>query len=186
MKKIVILLLAALLVVGLAACGADVTTGATESNNSSTSGNNQTTSPTESTGDNTVPEEYFCFTYQGVELIPGALFDASVLPEPESTYEVPSCAIEGMDVVYNYGTFEITVFDDGTKGVIYSIYMIDANTPTNEGLYMGDGADTVLSLYGGEYTEDGTQWTYVKGDTMLCVIYNNDCVVSIEFRMVTE
>lgn len=186
MKKIVILLLAVLLVLGLAACGGESTTGTTEKTNNSTSGNDQTTAPTESAGENTVPVEYFSFTYEGVELIPGTLFDASVLPEPESTYEVPSCAIEGTDVVYNYGTFEITVFDDGTQGVIYSIYMIDANTPTDEGLYMGDGGDVVASIYGSDYTEDGTQWSYVKGETMLCVIFNNDCVVSIEFRMVTE
>ncbi len=186
MKKIVILMLAALLVLGLAACDSGATNGSTESTKNSTSGGDPATSATESTGADTNPEEYFCFTYQGVELIPGAVFDASVLPEPESTYEVPSCAIEGMDVVYNYGLFEITVFDDGSKAVIYSIYMLDANTPTNEGLYMGDGSDVVANIYGTEYTEDGTEWSYVKGDTILSVIFNNDCVVSIEFRMVTE
>lgn len=186
MKKIVILLLAVLLLANLAACGTESTTGTTEGTQNSTSSTNPTSSATDPTGGNTEPEEYFCFTYQGVELIPGALFNASVLPEPESVYEVPSCAIEGMDVVYNYGAFEITVFDDGTNAVIYSIYMLDANTPTNEGLYLGDGSDVVQTIYGGEYTEDGTEWSYRKGDTLLCMIFNNDCVVSIEFRMVTE
>ena len=58
-----------------------------------------------------VLREAFSFQANGVELLPGAVFDASVLPEVSSIYQVPSCAIVGTDNVYNYETFELTAFE---------------------------------------------------------------------------
>ena len=117
-----------------------------------------------------------------MELTPGQAFDAAALPEANSVYQVPSCAIEGTDNVYNYGTIEVTAFDDGNGEVIYSVYIMDANTPTNEGLYIGDTLDHIVAAYGEDYTREGNQITYQKGDTLLIIILGGEYVQSIDFR----
>ena len=133
-----------------------------------------------------VVREDFSFLAEGVELVPGAVFDPSVLPEPSSIYQVPSCAIVGTDNVYNYETFELTAFDDGEKEVIYSILLLDPNITTQEGLALGDDAAKVTQLYGSDYVQEGTAWIYPAETSMLDLIIQADHVVSIEYRMETE
>lgn len=179
MKKWIALLMA-LLLVALTACGTQ------------TPDVDPTTQPTtekpvdDETGPTTEPaaEEYFSFTYEGVELIPGAAFDPAQLPEADSVFEVPSCAIEGTDNVYCYPTFELTAYNDGTGEVIYSIYLLDADTPTAEGLYVGDDLTRVTELYGTDYAENDTELTFTKGDTTLNLLLDGETVISIEYRMV--
>ena len=129
-----------------------------------------------------VDEDVFSFTYQGVTLVPGNAFDSAALPEAESVYQVPSCAIEGTDNVYSYGDIEVTAFNDGNGEVIYSVYIVDANTPTAEGLYIGDTLDQVIAVYGEDYTQENGQVTYQKGNTLLVIILDGDYVASIDFR----
>ena len=178
MKKIIALLLTLAVLVCLAACETEPA---------------QTSQPTESaevpTQEATVPQdtapaaqEVFSFPIGGVELIPGAAFDAAVLPEPVSIYQVPSCAFQGTDNVYDYGTAEVTVFDDGKQPIIYSVYLVGANTTTPEGLYLGDPAAQVDKLYGTQRTENGTELVYQKGETLLIIILDNGNVASIEYR----
>ena len=182
MKKILILLLVVLLVT-LAACqngqGTEQTPTTTEPAEVEV-----TTTEEEQTGE--VIEEGYSFTLEGVQLVPGQAFDPDALPEAAFIYEVPSCAIEGTDQVYNYETVEVTAYDDGTGPVIYSIYLVDVDTTTEEGLYLGDDLTQVEALYGTDYISDGTQITYTKGETMLILLMENDCVISVEYRMVTE
>ena len=181
MKKILLLILALTLLVSLAACGDQPATPTTTEDNAPVVEN--------TTEDNvqTPPEEKgYTFVLENVELIPGAAFDTSVLPEAGSVYEVPSCAIEGTDKVYNYGVVEVTAFDDGTGPVIYSIYLLDIDTTTTEGLYLGDDLAQVESLYGTDYTENGTELIFTKGSSELRLLMEDGCVVSIEYRMVTE
>ena len=117
-----------------------------------------------------------------MKLIPGAAFDPSVLPEANDMFEVPSCAIEGTDNVYSYGDIEVTAFNDGSGEVIYSVYIVDANTPTAEGLYIGDTLDQVIAVYGEDYTQENGQVTYQKGNTLLVIILDGDYVASVDFR----
>lgn len=128
----------------------------------------------------------YSFTAEGVELIPGAAFDPAVLPEAASVYTVPSCAIEGTDNVYNYETFEVTAYNDGIGEVIYSIYIIDPNISTPEGLALGDSLDRVVELYGDGYVVSGTAYDYSSEGTMLSIIIQGDTVASMEYRMITE
>ena len=187
MKKITVLLLALCLLAALAACNpqqADPTQPPETSNVP-----NSTTPPETVSGDTQPPqtqdEEGYAFTLNGIALIPGALFDESKLPEAASVFQVPSCAIEGTDNVYNYNTVEVTVFDDGSAPVIYSIYLVDPNTATDEGLYQGDELAAVERIYGTQYTKNGAELVFQKGQTQLRIIVSNDVVTSIEYRMVT-
>lgn len=177
MKNLICVFLTLVLLLSLAACGG-ATPPATDS----------TPAPSDSTPveEEKKPEEAFFFISEDVKLIPGAAFDPSVLPEANDMFEVPSCAIEGTDNVYSYDAFELTAYNDGTGEVIYSIYLLDPNVTTQEGLYLGDDLATVESIYGTDYAENDGELVYTKGATELRIILEEDLVASIEYRMVTE
>ena len=125
----------------------------------------------------------FRFLYEGATLIPGEVFEQSVLGEYSEVSEVPSCAFDGNDRVYNYVTFELTAYVDGEEERIYSIYFIDPNLPTTEGLCMGDTVDDMKSLYGEDYEMVGTSYDYTRENTVLSIVTQNDVVVGIEYRL---
>ena len=178
MKKLFAALLALAMVLSLAACGEDAPA-ATQPN--AATNPPQPTFGTAAT--NPIDTKTFAFTFADTQLIPGAAFDASALPEASGVMQVPSCAFEGTDNAYNYDAFELTAYNDGSGEVIYSIYLLDPNTPTDEGLYLGDDFAQATMLYGDEYTENGTQITYTRGNTQLILILQDDVVTSIEYRM---
>lgn len=125
----------------------------------------------------------FSFVYEGATLVPGELVDHSVLPKYSDVAEVPSCAFGGNDNVYNFKVFELTAYVDGDEERVYSIYFMDPNLPTTEGLRLGDTVDDMKSLYGEDYEEEGTSYIYTRGETSLIIITKNDIVVSIEYRL---
>lgn len=125
----------------------------------------------------------FNFVYKGVALIPGELVDPSVLPECSNVAEVPSCAFDGNDKVYNFAAFELTAYFDENKEHIYSIYLIDSNLSTAEGLCFGDTVDDMKRIYGGNYETEGTAYIYTRGETTLNIITNNNVVTSMEYRL---
>jgi hypothetical protein len=185
MKKYLLLLLFPLMLTALVACSEktpSVVPSSPTSGQNTTQPTTEATQPEDTTAD--TAEELFFFQYEGVKLIPGEDFDPTVLPEADSVFEVPSCAIEGTDNVYSYPPFELTAYNDGTGEVIYSIYLVDADTPTMEGLFVGDDLATVTELYGTDYTENDTELTFTKGDTTLNLIMDGETVISIEYRMV--
>lgn len=189
MKKLIAMILALTMVLCLTACGGDEEAGQQQTIGGSvteaTKGAEETEAPTE--GAAVVPGgAVFAFTYEGVDIIPGEAFDASKLPEAASLYQVPSCALEGTDNVYNYETFEVTAYDEGNGEFVYSIYFIDPNLTTNEGLAMGDDLAKAVELYGENYEEVDGEYVYTSANTQLRLIVENDTVVSIELRMVTN
>ena len=183
MKRIFALILALVMVLCITACGGSGNADAEIGGGGAQSGSVDMGETKEETKEETVDEGVFSFTYEGVELVPGAAFDASVLPEADSVFTVPSCAIEGTDNVYSYGTFEVTAYDEGNGEHIYSIYFVDANITTNEGLAVGDTKDKVIEIYGDNFTDNNGECTYKKGDTLLVIVFQNDTVLSIDFRL---
>lgn len=146
----------------------------------------ETTAAPEETQASVVDQDPFCFTFEGVMLTPGTVYDATALPEPNSVYQVPSCAIEGTDNVYSFDTVEITAFHDGTQEIIYAIAIFDPNVCTDEGLYLGDDAARVVELYGENHTENGTAMVYTRGNTMLTIILQGGFVADMEFSWIAE
>lgn len=130
-----------------------------------------------------VEEGVFGFLYDGVTLVPGEVFDSSVLGKCSGVAEVPSCAFDGNDRVYNYEKFELTAYIDGEEERIYSIYFIDPNLATTEGLCLGDDVENMKSLYGENYEAEGNSYDYTRGNTVLAIVTQNDMVFSIEYRL---
>lgn len=134
-------------------------------------------------------EGVFSFLYEGVSLVPGEFVDCSALPKYSSVAEVPSCAFGGNDKVYNFKAFELTTHIDEEGEIVYSIYFIDPNLPTTEGLRLGDTAEDMISLYGENYEAeetaqiDTTVYTYTREETSLIIITQNDNVIGMEYRL---
>lgn len=125
----------------------------------------------------------FGFLYEGVTLTPGEPFDRSTLEGYSEVSEVPSCAFDGNDNVYNYGAFELTTYVEEGGERVYAVYFIDSNLPTTEGLCLGDTVEDMKSLYGENYVMEETAYIYTRGETLLTVIARDDIVVSIEYRL---
>lgn len=125
----------------------------------------------------------FGFLYEGITLIPGEIFDSSSLKDYTEVSEVPSCAFEGNDRVYNYEAFELTAYIDGETERIYSIYLLDPNQRTAEGLGFGDSMKNMTELYGENYEAVGNSYVYTREDTALSFIIQNDMIIGIEYRL---
>ena len=193
MKKFIAALLALTMLLALAACGStEQPQETTQPAPVETTSAPQETAAPETTAAPEVTEapaavqDPFCFTFEGVVLTPGTVYDSAALPEPISVYQVPSCAIEGTDNVYSFDTLEITAFHDGTQEIIYAIAIFDPNVCTDEGLYLGDDAARVVELYGENYIENGTAMVYTRGNTMLTIILQGGFVADMEFSWITE
>ena len=179
------MLLALLMLLSLTACGAEeesdadlvITRAPEEAKDASEAAAEETAAPEEKM------ETPFVFVYEGVELMPGQAFDAAVLPAADAVSQVPSCALEGTDNAYNYTAFELTAFDDGNGEVIYSIYLLDANLATPEGLALGDDEAKIVELYGEDFVREGTSYVYTREGTVLSLIVQDGTVISIEYRM---
>ncbi len=183
MKRKIIILIAVLLVVGaLTACSQKEPT-PTVDNPGPTKPTATQPDPTQTVPNSPDAAEYY-FMADTVKLIPGEKFDAAALPEPSATFEIPSCAFEGTDKVYNYETFEVTAFNDGTNEVIYSVYLLEPTVKTPEGLAVGDDAAEIKKLYGDPKQVNGNEWVYTNGKVDIYMIVNNETVISIEYRMV--
>lgn len=161
MKKLIAIVLAALMLCAMTAC--------TENEGTPT-----TTTPTKVEG--------YTFTFQGLDLVPGADFDAAALSIVES-FENPNCAGEGKFITYLHDGMELTVNTNGDKTVVYSVFITDPNLATNEGLHLGDDLAAVTAAYGEATSEDDGLLTYVKNKTHLVIQLENELVTAIEFRL---
>ena len=187
MKKILAMILALMMVLSLAACGGEEESAGQQQVNLGevTEATKGAEENADAAGEAVTTGTVFVFTYEGANIIPAEPFDPSVLPAAASVYEVPSCALEGTDNLYNYESFEITAFNDGNGEVVYSIYFIDPNLTTTEGLALGDSLEKVVELYGDGYEDLNGELVYTCLNTQLRLIVEGDVVVSIEYRMVT-
>lgn len=103
------------------------------------------------------------------------------LLEPNSTYEAPSCARLGEEVIYTYSGFSLSAYKEGEKEVLQSILITDDSVTTKEGLFIGADEKKVIELYGNTLKKSGVL-AYPKGETKLLVVIEKEKVLSIEYR----
>ena len=182
MKKIIVLMLALVLAVSMVACGDDApaTNPAAVITKATTPVENPTepaaTQPSTSVGG-------FVFAAEGENLVMGQMFDGSLLSEPKSMVELPSCAIDGVDYIYTYEGFELTASDEGDGAYITAILILEDGA-TTEGVKIGDEESKITATYGDDCENDGVQYTYEIGGTQLIFLVQDGIISSIEYRMV--
>ena len=97
------------------------------------------------------------------------------------TKESPSCAFDGMDIVYIYPGFDLYAFDDGSGNkVITQLVLRDDTVQTREGAYIGMDIGHVEKMY--TAVEDGkNSLSMTRGNCTLLIIFKDGVVSSIQY-----
>lgn len=164
MKKIVAFLLAMLLLLSMAACD---------------SGENNPTSQ---------PKETFTFTYNGtkISLNADAAPIVAALGTPKSYTEEPSCAFDGIDKTYYYGSFYMSTYPMNGKDYVFSIWFADDSVATQEGIRIGSAKTAVEAAYGADTFNGSNAYVVNKGETKLTVILKDDAVSSVQYEVIVD
>ncbi|MBE6934096.1 MAG: hypothetical protein E7462_03500 [Ruminococcaceae bacterium] len=167
MKKLIALMMAVAMVLCFAAC------------------DNGTAPDTQGT----VPaEKSFTFTYQGTEITFGAPAEPilAALGEEKTYTESASCAFEGLDKTYGYGSFYLTTYPMDGKDYIYAWYFVDDMVENEEGIHIGSTQAEVEKAYGKDGFNGTNSYTMKKGNGMLVILLENELVSSIQYTMLTD
>ena len=187
-KKISSLLLVTMLI--LAGCGgSNASSDNTANNNSSNTGTADTQISTEAdvvenNTEATPALSGYVFSHNGVDFtVDMEVADViAALGEPTSYYEVPSCAFEGLEKIYDYSSFEITTYEVDDVDYIANIYLKDDLVTTPEGISLYMTSADLTSAYGDNYTASEGQYVFTKDNSKLIVIVNSDSeILSIQY-----
>lgn len=127
----------------------------------------------------------YYFEINGTAVVPGMTQEALLaIGDPDSTFEAPSCAGEGTDYTYTYGSVEITTVPNA-QGVneVDAIVLKDDLTATPEGVSLFMSLEDMTAAYGDGYTLSGSAYIYVKGGVQLQFIVENDEITSIQYTL---
>lgn len=174
MKKILSLILALCLMLCLAACGDSPDTPET------TTGSN-TNVPTPAT-------DGYVFNYNGTALVmhDNAANVLAALGEPKTYTEEASCAFDGKDKTYYFGSFYLQTYPIGDQDYIYGVWFADDSVTTDEGVYIGMAQKDVEAAYGADAYNGSNAYILTKGATRLTVIITEGVVSSIQYDAVVE
>ena len=104
------------------------------------------------------------------------------LGEADSYFESPSCAFQGIDKTYTYGSIEIDTYPTDEKDFVSAVIFKDDSVATLEGVSIGDSLEKVREVYGSEGSGEGGMVVYEKDAMKLCFIIQDDAVAAIEYR----
>ncbi len=177
MKKLICTLM--LLCLVLTACGGnDATTGTQPSQNNSTASTNSAQS-----GTNTPVASGYVFTYKEVSIQMNAEASTIVaaLGEPKSYTEETSCAFDGLDKTYYYGSFYMQTYPLAGKDYVYSLWIVDDSVTTPEGLYIGAPQAQVEQVFGTDGYNGSNAFILVKDACQLTIIITDGVISSIQY-----
>lgn len=128
-------------------------------------------------------EKGYLFKYNGVTV--GIDMEAApiieALGEADSYFEAPSCAFEGMDKMYTYGSFEIDTYEQNGKDYISSVVFKDDMIATPEGVSLFMKKEDITKAYGDTYTEEHGMLIYEKDGMKLKFLIEDDEITLIEY-----
>ena len=133
-------------------------------------------------------QEGFAFTYHTVQITPGAEAESilEALGEPKSYTEEPSCAFDGMDKTYYYGSFYLSTYPLEGKDYVQRIWLADDSVATAEGIRIGSGQAEVEKAYGANFFNGSNAFISTKGNTRLTVIIEDGIVSSIQYEVIID
>lgn len=168
MKKLIAMLLAVAVILCFAAC--------------------QPTE-TENPGESKEPvQDSYSFTYKGTKIAlhaPAEQVIAALGTADEYTEET-SCAFDGLDKTYRYGSVYLQTYPLGDKDYIYGWWFVDDLVENDEGICIGSSLTDVQAAYGSEGYNGSNAYQIKKGSGMLTIILENEIVTSVQYAIVTE
>ncbi len=188
MKKLILLTLALCLM--LCACGGETTPETTgmEIINPQPEPPDETEPGIEPHATTPATADGFTFTYNGTTITMHAPAASIVeaLGEPKKYTESASCAFEGLDKTYYYGSFYLDTYPLNGEDYVYGWWFADDTLATEEGIYIGATQQQVEAAYGAEAFNGTNAYTVKKNDTMLTVILEDGLVSSIQYAIILE
>lgn len=171
MRKKLFLLIIFSLILTFVGCGSD-----TKSDTDAPSANNETAVAAHS------------FSYNNIKIEMGTVANdvLSKLGEPKSVTEETSCAFEGMDKTYYFGSFYVTTYPNGDKENFYSAWFVDDSLTTEEGIYIGASKAAVDTAYGADSFNGTNAYIINKGASKLTVILTDDVVSAITYDAIID
>lgn len=191
MKRLLSLSLALIMALALTACGPKEkpNDGSQAGSNPGTDASQSADQSSASTGDASVegPEvesgSAYTFHYKGCDLPMNAEFAPllAFIGEPDNYFEAESCAFQGLDKTYTYADMELLTYPVDGVDYISSIRLLADTAATPEGITIGSTPEEVEAAYGPDFQESAGQYTYVEGDTMLAILFQDGKAISVEY-----
>ncbi len=176
MKKLIYALLCACMLASLTACGGD------------NSGDNKKETAVKKEENNANKGEGFAFDYKGTKITMNAETKSilAALGEPKSMTEEPSCAFDGNDKTYYYGSFYMQTYTMKNVDYVYCLWFADDTVSTEEGIFIGATEDEVKKAYGEDSYNGKNAYIVTKGDSKLTVIVKDGAVSNITYDAIVE
>lgn len=106
----------------------------------------------------------------------------AALGEPKNYTEETSCAFEGLDKTYYYGSFYLSTYPKAGKDYIYSIWFVDDGVSTAEGIRIGSTQAEVEAAYGSSGFNGINAYNVIDTETQLTIILIDGTVSSIQYK----
>lgn len=133
-------------------------------------------------------EENLTFVYHGVAISPHG--DAApvieALGEPKSYTEEASCAFEGLDKTYYYGSIYISTYPLDGKDYIYTLWFADDTVTTAEGIRIGSARSEVEKAYGDDYFNGTNTCELTKGNSKLTILVTDGLVSAVRYEGIPD
>ncbi len=187
MKKLLCVLLAAAALLSLTACAPSGEPAPKEPTPTPPPGVTQAPTAQPESTESAPSEEAdgLSFVYNGTAIQPNAPAEPilSALGEPKSYTEETSCAFDGLDKTYFYGSFYLQTYPAADGERVFCLWLVDDAVATPEGVYIGSTEQQVKDAYG-EDSLDGNSCIVTQGDCKLTVILTDGVVSSIQYDAV--
>lgn len=129
-------------------------------------------------------QENFAFTYNGVEIVLHA--DAApvieALGEPKRYTEETSCAFEGLDKTYYYGSFYLATYPMDGKDYVYTLWFADDTVTTAEGIRIGSPQSQVEEACGAENFNGTNGYVLTRGQSRLVILITEGYVSGVRYE----
>jgi len=128
-------------------------------------------------------ESDLTFTYDGHSVTMGKdLADFIAACEPNDTFSSPSCLGNGEDHVFKYDDFTINGYKDNGVNIAVSVDFENSNVSTGKNIKIGSSKDELISAYGSDYTEQGSEYVYRAGKGTLRFRISGDSVAGVSYN----
>ncbi len=123
-------------------------------------------------------EENFSFSYNDIEFLLGETFS-----QEKYGKELEYSELSGISKTYLYDHYEISTATSSKsqEDKITSIYFLDKNIETEEGIKFYDEKNKMIEVYGEDYRKEDSFYIYQRGTTELKFLIERDKIVGIEY-----
>ncbi len=110
----------------------------------------------------------------------------SQLGKAENYYEAQSCKHQGKEKVFTYQGFELSTYPSGSEDFVKSVWFLNEDTETKEGIHIGSTIEEMKEAYGDDCTEEKGRYIYTSDDSVLTFYTKKGAVSGIEYKAVGE